>query len=412
MLARRIALTIGVLALLAVSAVAQDEVFSAVGQDEDSPSFITDLPSPNRPGYAEELRRLLPIRQRAYDDQAATVEDTRKRIAAGTAPSHQLPFEERRLAEARNKLEEVKRAIVEFDAGKAADERHRIKALPTKRSLPSARPVASPLWGFDPTSDALPSGYAGESPKAYILAVAKSVPKKSEFETAAEYASKVRSLVRDSDVAVMMRPDAGATYDAEAGGYRVRIFGDDWMPELQESVLGGKTLYGGNRGLVLGRDRRVISQRTYVARNAFGVRARVSSTTEERYAFYVYRAAGNELFDYTSVVTLLVPVDRRLAPALKGRLRTLVVGRINASAPDDLFIQCDEYHEATIDSPFESSVRSYLLRFDPREIWIYDSLTGTVLVKDTVEGWAAAPHLGLELPIPFNESTDEPGNIY
>jgi hypothetical protein len=124
---------------------------------------------------------------------------------------------------------------------------------------------------------------------------------------------------------------------------------------------------------------------THEASNAFGVKVTVSSREVVEY-FFVSRRRS----ETASILTVAVKVPRAEAPALKSRLRLVIVTHLDDASvfPPAKGIPASRKgatgrsdHAPTLSEPKEVTTYEYALAGDLLGIWAFDEQTGLVLGK-------------------------------
>lgn len=232
---------------------------------------------------------------------------------------------------------------------------------------PRLKPLTVP---FDVTLESLPPYFYGHNYLDLIKAINKNPrPKKSEFETKAEYSIRLanwRSSVLYGEVTL---------------GSRIAI--GNWFKTTEQRTVGMKTVYDaesqtmkvffapqceGRPGLELLSTSKKLG--TYVGQNAFGVRRNV--VKYERTTICLELAERDNL-------PISFPVQRHVAQITDLTLNYLIVGTLR---DNPLEIEPPSYQMPTIDLPTESAHTVIRLKMSPSQLWLFEPDTGKVFHRE------------------------------
>jgi len=236
-------------------------------------------------------------------------------------------------------------------------------------------------FAADPGAEALPPHYAGDA--AEVVFSAMELPKKGEFESTAAYESRLAQRTNAPREAKFIIQPEEVSYDADRQMFVVRVKEMDY--------------YVGNTRLdkhLLEIKNTTRSGSTYVASNAFGATVTVSDSDSISYG--VSWGQGNQGLDVTEHVQhfVEVPVSSLEAPALKPRLRILLV----CSGLSPSIAKNTVTFRPTLNLPISGSVEHQYLDADSVAVWVFDDETGRILMKKSIP--VVRPRVGIDVPVP------------
>jgi hypothetical protein len=243
--------------------------------------------------------------------------------------------------------------------------------------IPEPRPVPTnpraPTYTsapFDMKATALPNGYRGNS-LADLYARVTPGPK-TEFETAAEYATRIeKAKPNPSEVYAFLIEaplDSGPfiTYDAESNEFELGIMEDYGVRDGFDKKL--------TRALTIKKE--LVSGRRFEVNNASGARLIVTASSSNVYAIALEGntpGPGNERLH-----KIRVPISREQALTLKNRLGVLLLWQAY-SGPLPQSFKGFSHVKATTSEPADTNTYYYYVRAGGlRGIVVYDLETGTV----------------------------------
>lgn len=279
------------------------------------------------------------------------------------------------------------------------------------KKAPPAKPAAA--QPFDISATRLPPKFAGADCVALAAALKGRIKPKTEFETQAQYETRIATADIDTPVLGQLRLNDPVAivldtlllqmrYDAEH--QEASFSAHDMFALLEPS--GVHVMSGGDGTLlqstVIGVKRKQLKSREYVGVNAFGARVRASETK--------YAVCGAVVVDPESPRLRFsfnadVPMEPGKAQALKPNLGVLVVGRLAPPYTAQLF----GAKEATISSPDGYSMDGEGFVIALQDVWYFDRSTGEVITRvvadqkardaikfkdqqpSSVPGWPAPP---------------------
>ena len=246
-----------------------------------------------------------------------------------------------------------------------------LAALLTSLVLAAAAVAAEPQ--FDAAATSLPPKFAGNDFERVFAAFNSGGPK-GEFESTAEYEARKAKLPagKYAFVLPLMLPPK---YDADKETFTFSVF-------TQAAEVGGTRDISHPAFVVKKED---VKGSTHKASNALGVTVTVTSREVIEHLLISRRQGEN-----VSMLTFDVKVPRDEAPALKPRLKLLLVTQLDGASvlPPGIGIHESRkgatglrYLKPTISAPQEVSTYEYALSGDVLGLWAFDEETGRVLGK-------------------------------
>jgi hypothetical protein len=261
------------------------------------------------------------------------------------------------------------------------------------RACQRGRQDAYPKAAFDQSSNKLPANFQGDDVDSLYRGIAQRLvhPGKEEFESSAEYESRLQSFssqpllggtsagdefafvlgrggesVRDIDATVYGKIQT--SYDADAQVLTVTIPLDPLSDE--DGHFYDWASIWKRDGVPLG---------SYVASNAFGVKAQVRRFNDLSTEILIDNSdwLKTDCTKNPSDVTCTLTVGSPGARSLAAHPRVLVIGKL---LPPFISSQ-EDTSQPTVDAPSEIHHHYKLLHFRLDQLWIFDGQTGVVLRK-------------------------------
>ncbi len=231
----------------------------------------------------------------------------------------------------------------------------------------STHEKGSPLTSvtFDPAAEALPPNFKGNNIKTiyHSISVKNIFLDKSEYETKAQYEARKKEA--------LLKPYIGSLRLDSLLAFSVSDLKTEYDAELQ--MLKAKVgLLSGQLTLLTD----LVKKISYIGRNAFGVRARVTEKLYFSYDLLCDNYRDLNVSTWSDLVFLL-PMSAEIALVNRYNLRVLIICK-----PDEPFVQQTiSSDKPTLNDPLGIHIKKHILRVKVFGVWIYDSRTGRVLAK-------------------------------
>jgi hypothetical protein len=210
---------------------------------------------------------------------------------------------------------------------------------------------------LDLDTQVLPRGFCPDDPE--VVYTQRDKPKKNEFETADQYQARLDS--RPSKPVYIFSSDTRGNYNADKQMFALNL-GFDFCAQgyyrADCSVL----------GLVI--KSRTKSSREYTAVNAFGAKAQVTRTDEEKYGLIFPRKEYH--------IDVSVPVED--ARDAKDSLAVLVITGGHAATGDDV-VYGIRVTTPTLSEPDGGTDTYYWVNLLVKSLWVYNKKTGNIYQK-------------------------------
>jgi hypothetical protein len=264
---------------------------------------------------------------------------------------------------------------------------------------------ATPVIPFDINAEKMPFNYTGtDIARLYALLLKKAPLKKGEFETTTEYEKKVADAVTGDIYAFKMNEQSAW------GGLRIHPYDADAQKlkiDLETTWLSKYTTEDYRASFII--KELDISSESYVGSNAFGATRLVTHyrATQFGIALVNQREFGKSNYDdnkynlniktpLTSIRKVTIEIDMMpdKAKELKENIGVLLLCQPSLCKSNiksflkegnDLIFESSDLSEATIDRPSSHLYKRKYINVQILEVWIYDILTGEVLLKNRLK---------------------------
>lgn len=247
---------------------------------------------------------------------------------------------------------------------------------------PTPRP-ASPASPFDISAARLSPGFKGHDPAAVIEALADLQGKvgKSEFETSAEYLSRLKEMNK-VPLYGSVHPDSLLAFALSE-----EMSAEAFRYDADKKYFVGKLDTGGRVELFT----ELSKAGKFIGQNAFGVKVRVADVEMVTGGLKFSRDGALTENGFERGYSMRFDMDAKTAFQKKPGMRMLIIGRLS-----NLRIGFDtDVKEATIAAPTKLTKLDLSMHFIVKEIWAYSITTGEIFGKLT----QAAIDKGREFPI-------------
>ncbi len=233
------------------------------------------------------------------------------------------------------------------------------------------RPLTS--IAFDPAWTRVPKAFKGSDIKAIYSELFQRFSARGEFETSADYENRLASQkAAVSTYRFAFKPvEAENRYEADAG-------------KLYVTIKGRQDAIGRYDWFTIAKEAKQLP--SFAAQNAFGATIMAKRIRESLYdavlsniVFFSEkaRAKGEDIGCGGGEITLGIPCTTSEAKAMKDRLSVLFV-----VAPAEPYHAVDSWEGGpSLDMPVRIELSSRAVYTTVLEIWVYDSVTGAVLLK-------------------------------
>lgn len=261
----------------------------------------------------------------------------------------------------------------------------------------------SPIVPFDINKEKLPPNYKGTPiDRLYSLFVKMAPLKKEEFETTAEYETKIAAAVHGDIYAFIIDQKPGlhiptVSYDADKQKFQIGVRTDWLSPNTNEDYRASFIVKSVND-----------SSSSYIGSNAYGATRKVTDLRATRYGLALVNQqdfgssdSDDKKHDFlktpmtslrTVNIEISIPPDK--ARTLKDSIGILLVckpilykvdAKISHRKGNDLIFEQYDFSEATINSPSSHTYEQKYINVEILALWIYDIRTGEVILKKAIE---------------------------
>ncbi len=265
---------------------------------------------------------------------------------------------------------------------------------PSPRANPQDRPLSGPRPRY--FQGAVPSGkdplgptFLGHDVRVLVAEIDRTIAArpKSEFETSAQYKSRLNSFHAQDWRRVTVLPIEEDSPDRLYYNSQGRV---RFQYDADRQIMTGRIEPSANAGLLndnsnakqgfrLQKD--CLAAGHYVGSNSFGTSALVKKIACKEYILTFERSS--ELFEKTEsysenvVAKLEIPMAPQEAMSQKASLRVALVFRVS----DATVHRRNFLTKPTIADPYETAELHRFLVVDPEELWVFDFRTGRIITR-------------------------------
>ena len=243
---------------------------------------------------------------------------------------------------------------------------------------------ASPSTDFDLAVERLPRNFVPVNSAAVLDALGK-MPSltKGEFETSQEYSARYAKWRKQGAWTTGRLIALSVPQPSNHDQFSVRYDADGQMMHVE--VKPGYQC-GPGHGLAIASSLRDAG--SYVGSNAFGVKKSIKKSLLNVHCIF---GIPHE--------TVSFPMDREKAKREKASIRAILIGRI----VEPFLESSSDYHSPTVTEPHETAYKFVGLKFDLKEVWAYNSVTGEIYSRPKAQSGASAGSTA-DLPADFLDS--------
>lgn len=285
----------------------------------------------------------------------------------------------------------------------------------------STRDIPKKDVSFDMNRDRLPPKFNGNDIAKVYKQLEKSIPKRSEYETAKKYFGRIKEMIpsdlyvfKIETIADIICNDSNilVSYNADKEILEILIMFeklDSWTLECDyedflkrkdskvdiiskypDIIVADNMSFGGKK-VIPEREQSLVVKSfsnitgSYVGRNAFGATRQVTESQKE--TFYLALTNSKKIQEEGrcnyKVLRYELAIPPEEAKKVKPNISLLAICRLTPTI--NPYFYMTEYKLPTIDDPYKRKNVKYYVSINLEAIWIYNTVTGMILYKNKIQ---------------------------
>jgi len=261
---------------------------------------------------------------------------------------------------------------------------------------------------FDINQTKLPSAYKGNDIEGVFVKLKNMVKLKDEYETLAGYENRINSLYIKDTYAFKIENVSSSLeskYNAESSTLEITIEAPEVTNYDQMNYLVNNGLHGTLKiEAVIDTKLTHVSTDKYIGSNTYGAKTEVNDHFARQYGIGL---ANKDKFSAIDghVKRHIISIELRsdIARSLKDNIGILLICKLRPAGDPIAFIfHSGSHSKPTLKNPTEVTIEQNYIFVNLQEIWVYDTRSGHVLIKDKIEEPQIIPTNTItnEVPVP------------